>query len=491
MTTDTPTVAERLAEHIASLDYSNLPPAVIDRTKDALLDQLGCQLVGSTLGHCGVFYDFINGFAGQPEATVVNRDLKTWAHDAAFVNATFGHACEIDDHIDTGGGHPGAYSTAVSLALAEKNRANGRAVIAAIVAGYEIAWRLGRTLSPASTSSGWHSQSTIGAFASTAVAAKLLNLNAAQLAHAFAIAGSQASGTGEYGMSGGEVKRMHSGLAARAGIQSAMLAKGGLTGPLTIFEGKYGMLRMLARKDDPTPMIEGFGEDFGVMHVEFKYHPVNISIQSPINLLTDLVESHDIKPADVERIDVGCRTEHSLTHVGAIYEPKDVLGAQFSMPFSLAIRVAKRRNDLKLYTDPSVWRDPEVLRLAHRVYLHFDPRLAAHKRPGEAHGYGCHIKVSLTDGRVFEKEEEYQKGNPKKPLSPAESSDKFRRLASSAFSPNRIEKLISVVRRVEDLEYARELTSLLIPTDTMTSDVQSNLPRLRIRINGYVDTLSD
>jgi len=33
MTTDTPTVAERLAEHIASLDYSNLPPAVIDRTK--------------------------------------------------------------------------------------------------------------------------------------------------------------------------------------------------------------------------------------------------------------------------------------------------------------------------------------------------------------------------------------------------------------------------------------------------------------------------
>ncbi|TMA95716.1 MAG: MmgE/PrpD family protein [Deltaproteobacteria bacterium] len=463
MTTDTPTVAERLAEHIASLDYSNLPPAVIDRTKDALLDQLGCQLVGSTLGHCGVFYDFINGFAGQPEATVVNRDLKTWAHDAAFVNATFGHACEIDDHIDTGGGHPGAYSTAVSLALAEKNRANGQSVIAAIVAGYETAWRLGRTLSPASTSSGWHSQSTIGAFASTAVAAKLLNLNAAQLAHAFAIAGSQASGTGEYGMSGGEVKRMHSGLAARAGIQSAMLAKGGLTGPLTIFEGKYGMLRMLARKDDPTPMIEGFGEDFGVMHVEFKYHPVNISIQSPINLLTDLVESHDIKPADVERIDVGCRTEHSLTHVGAIYEPKDVLGAQFSMPFSLAIRVAKRSNDLKLYTDPSVWRDPEVLRLAHRVYLHFDPRLAAHKRPGEAHGYGCHIKVSLTDGRVFEKEEEYQKGNPKKPLSPAESSDKFRRLASSAFSPNRIEKLISAVRRVEDLEYARELTSLLIP----------------------------
>jgi 2-methylcitrate dehydratase PrpD len=388
--------------------------------------------------------------------------LKTWAHDAAFVNATFGHACEIDDHIDTGGGHPGAYSTAVSLALAEKNSANGQAVIAAIVAGYEIAWRMGRTLSPASTGSGWHSQSTIGALASTAVAAKLLNLTANQLAHAFAIAGSQASGTAEYGISGGEVKRMHSGLAARAGIQSAMLAKAGLTGPLTIFEGKYGMVRMFARKDDATPLIEGFKEDFGIMHVEFKYHPVNISIQSPINLLSELVESHDIKPSDVERIDVGCRAEYSLHHVGSIYEPQDVLGAQFSMPFSLAIRVAKRSNDLKLYTDPSVWRDPEVLRLAHRVHLYFDPRLAARKAPGEAHGYGHHIKVTLTDGSVFENEEEYQKGNPKNPLTPAESNDKFRRLASSAFAPNRIEKLISAVRRVEELTDIRELTSLLI-----------------------------
>ena len=463
MTTANPTIAERLAEHVVGMRYSELPAKAIARTKDALLDQLGCQLVGSTLGHCGVFYDFIKCFAGQPEATVVNRSLKTWAHDAAFVNATFGHACEIDDHIDTGGGHPGAYSTAVSLALAEKIRANGQAIITAIVAGYEVGWRMGRTLSPASTGSGWHSQSTIGAFGATAVAGKLLNLSAGQLAQAFAIAGSQASGTTEYGMSGGEVKRMHSGLAARAGIQSAMLAKAGLTGPLTIFEGKYGMVRMFARKDDATPLVAGFGEEFGIMHVEFKYHPVNISIQSPINLLTELVNSHDIKPSEVERIDVGCRSEHSLTHVGAIYEPHDVLGAQFSMPFSLAIRVAKRSNDLKLYTDPSVWGDPEVLGLAHRVQLHFEPRLAAHKRPGEPHGYGCHIKVTLTDGRVFEAEEEYQKGNPKKPLTPVESNDKFRRLASSAFSENRIEKLITTVRRVEELADAKELISLMTP----------------------------
>jgi 2-methylcitrate dehydratase PrpD len=451
------TVAERLGEHIAGLRYSEFSRDVIEKTKEALLDQLGCQLVGSTLGHCDIIYDFVKGFAGRPEATVVNRDLKTWAHDAAFVNATFGHACEIDDHMDTGGGHPGAYSTAVSLALGEKGRANGKTVLEAMIAGYEMSWRMGRTLLPPSIANGWHSQSTIGAFGSTAVAAKLLNLSAGQLAQAFAIAGSQASGTTEYGMSGGEVKRMHSGLAARAGIQSAMLAKAGLTGPLTIFEGKYGMVRMLARKDDATPLTEGFGEDFGVMHVEFKYHPVNISIQSPINLLTALVESHDIKPADVEKIDVGCRAEHSKTHVGAIYEPQDVLGAQFSMPFSLAIRVARRSNDLKLYTDPSVWRDPEVLALAHRVFVYADPRLKGSK------GLGAHITVTLKDGRVLENEEKFQKGNIHNPLTQAELTDKYRRLASSVFSRERTEKLLDAVRRLDEIEDIGQLTSLLIP----------------------------
>src|SRR5262245_24279541 len=457
MTTASPTVAERLAEHVVGLRYSELPAHAIARSKDALLDQVGCQLVGSTLGHCGVFYDFVKTFAGQPEATIVNRSLKTWAHDAAFVNATFGHACEIDDHIDTGGGHPGAYSTAVSLALAEKMRANGQAIITAIVAGYEVGWRMGRTLSPASTGSGWHSQSTIGAFGSTAVAGKLLNLSAGQLAQAFAIAGSQASGTTEYGMSGGEVKRMHSGLAARAGIQSAMLAKAGLTGPLTIFEGKYGMVRMLARKDDPALLIDGFNEDFGVLHVEYKYHPVNISIQSPINLLTELVRSHDLKPADIERIDVGCRAEHSKTHVGAIYEPQDVLGAQFSMPFSLAICIAKRNNDLKLYTSSSVWKDPEVLALAHRVFVYADPLLKGAK------GLGVRLKVTLKNGSVLEKDEKFQKGNIHNPLTSAELTDKFRGLASSVFSPERTEKVIAAVRRLDELEDIGQLTSLLTP----------------------------
>jgi 2-methylcitrate dehydratase PrpD len=203
-------------------------------------------------------------------------------------------------------------------------------------------------------------------------------------------------------------------------------------------------------------MLEDLGEDFGVFHVVFKPYPANISHQSPIGLLAQLVQVHDIKAANVKRIDLGVR-ETTLLHGGAIYEPQDAIGAQFSLAFSLAIRVVKRSNDLRLYTDPTLWRDREVLRLAKKVHLHPDPRFVGTK------GRGCHMKVSLTDGRVFEVEEEYHKGMPQNPFTPAQLTNKFRTSASSVLSEERREAVINTVSRLDVLEDMGELTSLLAP----------------------------
>ena len=453
------TVAEQLGEHLVGLDYETLPANVIQSVKEAVLDNLGCQLIGSTLDWCKIIYDFIEGFAGKPESSVVNHTLKTWPHDAAFANATFGHACELDDHMDTGGGHPGATSVGVSFALGEKEKANGREIIAAIAACYETSWRLGRAMMPESLERGWHSQSLIGVFAAAATAGRLLKLNPTQLAHALAIAGSHASGTREYTQSGGEVKRMHSGISARAGIQSALLAKAGLTGPLTIFEGKQGILALFCGKKDATPIIEGFRDDFGALHIEYKYYPVNISAQSAVGLVSRLLRDHAIQTADVERIDVTLRGgEHSVLSLGTIREPKDALGAQFSLPFSLAIAVVKRSNALGLYTDPAVRQDPVVLEMIKKIHLHPDP--LADQRVGLG-VQGSMVKMTLTDGKVLDIQEKYQKGHRNNPLTPEEFADKFRGLASAALSQEKAEEVIKTVNRLEELEDIAQLTSLL------------------------------
>ena len=85
------TVAQQLSEHLLGLADRGLPANVTAKTKEAVLDQLGCQLIGSTMDWCRIIREFIGGFAGRPEATVVNQTMKTGAADAAFANATFGH----------------------------------------------------------------------------------------------------------------------------------------------------------------------------------------------------------------------------------------------------------------------------------------------------------------------------------------------------------------------------------------------------------------
>ena len=68
------------------------------------------------------------------------------------------------------------------------------------------------------------------------------------MTHALAIAGSHAGGTMEYDQSGGEVKRLHNGMACCGGLRSALLAQIGLTGPPTIFEGERGILKVHVRR---------------------------------------------------------------------------------------------------------------------------------------------------------------------------------------------------------------------------------------------------
>ncbi len=104
------TVAQKLSAFVCGMDYEKLPAEVIDRLKDLLLDQLGCQLIGSSVEWNQSVYKFVKENKHGGPATIVNHGDKVPVDDAAFVNGTFGQGCELDDYYDQGGGHPGAAS---------------------------------------------------------------------------------------------------------------------------------------------------------------------------------------------------------------------------------------------------------------------------------------------------------------------------------------------------------------------------------------------
>src|SRR5215467_9979146 len=112
-------ITAKLAEHASNLRYANIPSDVIEKAKDCLLDQIGVELIGSTLEWNKIAYRYVTEMAGKPESTIVNYGTKVPSLDAAFVNATFGQGCELDDVGFAAGGHLSAATVPVALALCE------------------------------------------------------------------------------------------------------------------------------------------------------------------------------------------------------------------------------------------------------------------------------------------------------------------------------------------------------------------------------------
>ena len=378
--TEQGTLAQRLAERIVALRYDVLPADVVARAKDAVIDQLGVQLIGSTMAWNNTIYEVVNEAGGRAESTVVNHGTKLPAHEAAFVNATFGQGCELDDGLrDLDGntaGHAGAMTVPVALALSERRPADGKTVIAAIVAGYETAFRLGQGMQ-GSHRRGFHNQSVIGPFAAT---------------------------------------------------------------------------------DDAGPLdaaIDRFGTEYGILRAGHKLYPVVSNLQSPIFQLEEIVKERGITADDVEWIDVWMAT-HSIEHGASISVPKDAMGAQVSLAFSLAIRLLKGSNDLSLYADPALWRDPDVARVCRTVRAHNDDT-----RFVGANDRGCHMTVTLRDGRTIEKHEEYPKGQPENALTHDEIKDKFRRLAGAVVPRRAVDEVLRIVNRLEAVDDVGAIAPLL------------------------------
>lgn len=448
------TVAQKLSAFVCGMDYEKLPAEVIDRLKDLLLDQLGCQLIGSTLEWNQSVYKFVKENKHGGPATIVNHGDKVPVDDAALVNGTFGQGCELDDYYDQGGGHPGAASVPVAMALAEKTCVSGQNFLTAMAAGYEIGWRVGRGLLPEMMRRGYHAQGVVGVFIAAATAGKLLQLDPERLTHALAIAGSHASGTMEYDQSGGEVKRMHNGIACSGGLRSAMTADKGLTGPPTIFEGERGILKVFSGESRTGVITRAMGIDFAVLHAAIKRFPVNASQHSPIELLDKLVRENRFQPKEVKKIEVGVN-EGVILHGGTIYEPKEVIEAQFSLRFSLALRLLKGSNELKFYLDSNVWRDPAVLAMGRKIELFADPTAVKERR------FACRMRISLLSGNVVEGCLPSPKGNFSNSLSKQEITEKFLGNGSSVLPQEKLDRIVEKVEKVETEEDMSSFGALL------------------------------
>src|SRR6516165_8202812 len=428
----------RLAEYAAALRYEDLPAPVVQQAKGCIIDTVAAAICGSTLPWSRIVIDYAERTGPGGKSRILGRGSAVQAPAAALANGALAHAFELDSLTRPGAGaHPGATVLPPALAVAQEKGADGRALIAAFVAGNEVMIRIGRATGHTNEARGFHAPGTTGPFGAAIAAGRLLRLGPKAMTNALGIAGSLCGGLLEFARGdGGMVKRLHLGRASEAGVLAASLAADGFAGPRTVLEGEFGFLKVFCTKWDEAELTRGLGEEFVVSSTVLKRYPCHATAHAAVRAVRDLQAAHGFSGSEIEAITV-TGTERMIERHN-ILEPADLMLAQYSIPFCVALALHREARDPESF-DETALADPQIRALCRCVRLVPEPA-------GEHGGMASTVTVALADGRRFERRAENGM------LDPGELEDKFLRLTRAALGEPGARALFERLQRLENEE---------------------------------------
>ena len=460
-----PAITRTLAEFVAGISYDALPGEVGARVKALALDLVGiatrarneAESTPAMVSAAGQL-----GFAGGA-CTVIGDASGYTPPGAAMLNGTLAHSLDFDDTHAPGSLHPSAPIMPAAFAAAEMAGADGKAAIAAVVAGYEVQIRLSLALDPAAHyDRGFHPTATCGAFGAAAAAGRLLGLDAEGCTNAFGIVLSMAAGSMQFLANGAWTKRSHVGHAAMCGLIAATFAREGYKGAADAIEGKWGLLHAYAPAADAGKAVDGLGRHWETLKIAVKPYPSCRYSHAAIDGILALARAHGIRADEVEEVDVGL-PEPGWKITGdpepTKQSPKSVVDGQFSMAFCAS--VALRTGGLVWDDYARHLGDPATLALCKRVRTRIDPKAQA-DFPAEM---SASVRIKTARG-AFETYVRVPKGEPGNFLSAAELRAKFDGLAGPYLSAPRRDELAGALLALEQATDIGALLRLARPDET-------------------------
>ena len=443
------------------LSYAALPSQVTDRVKYLILDYLGVAIRGTMSDSSQPVYRYLNAVHAQPSGIQVPAtSLILDPPAAALALGVAAHSLELDDVVNEASLHPAVSVISAALASGFLSQSNGKQIIEAITAGYELMVKLGIALNPAEHyKRGFHPTATCGTFGAAIAAAKLMGLSRDQITHALGIAGSQAAGSMEFLTDGAYTKRFHGGWSAHSGLIAAALAGEGFTGPQSIIEGKFGFLHSYSLSASPQRVLHQWGEPYEVMKTSIKPHACCRYKQGSIDCIIKIMAENELSASDIAAISI------SILEAGyaLVAEPADkkrnpasIVDAQFSMPFGAAIAVLYGNAFLDHYSLETISL-PSVKMMMDKVCCQKDSSIEG----DFPRKWPARVTITTVDNRRITEELEYPKGDPENPLSWEELINKFRNLVSPLISEVKQDEIISCVQTLEDLTDCSALMRLL------------------------------
>jgi len=444
-------ITSELSRYIANAVKKPLPRAVSERAKIHLVDTFAAMVSGSRLlpGKAAIAYVRTQG--GKPECGVIGTRIVTSAVNAALANGMFGHADETDDTHPPSLTHPGTSVVPAALAIGERDRLAGKAVLRAIVLGYDICARLLLALQPMPfLRSGHHAGAFGQAFGAAAAAGALLKLDARRVRYVLSYTAQQAAGLYTMFRDPEHIEKSFGmgGMPAHNGTAAALMVAAGFTGVEDVFSGERDFFFTFAREGDRGELTRGLGRDYEILRGGIKRWPVGGPIQGPLHVLRDMLDQHRFEADDVAEL-VARMPDKELE----IVNDRDM--PDISVQHLLAVMLVDGGVTFASAHDFKRMRDPRVLKLKARIRAVGDPALTDAQRR-----WRCVMEITLKDGRRLAHQTMAAEGSFENPLTRAEEAEKALDLLAPVLGVKRSRALLAALWDFENVKDVRALRKL-------------------------------
>jgi 2-methylcitrate dehydratase PrpD len=454
---------KKLAGYAVDLKYEDLPKEVIEQAKLLTLHTTGVALASYPTEQGKKAIALAKDMGGEKrESTIFGDGGKVPCLVAGFVNGTLADALDWEDCSWTG--HPSSGAIPAALAVGERVKASGKQVITSVVAGYELYERIAMAVQPSREfgwmTKGWGLTSWV-IYASAIPAAKLLNLDKEQMENVIAIAGALTPIVNvKAHLARTDFYHYQWGMSCMNGITAALMGESGITRFPDFLDGDSGYWVTVSDKCDWEWYDKNLGKDYLIMETYFKHWPTNMWINQPLDGIDAIMKKYKVKAEDVEQIIVAPEVENRMAHKPEGYG--SIMDAQFSIPYCIAVLMLDPEPGPNWYTEERR-RDPRVLELASKVKAE-GPVVTLQEafeqfRAGEY--LFISIQVRTKDGRVLKEDVPLPIGHPRNRMSTDEFRSRFRRAASFALKPEKIEKAIDMILNLEEVEDISEVGDLM------------------------------
>ena len=442
----------QLSAYIAQALHKPLPSPVVEKTKHHLLDTIAAMLSGSRLLPGKEAISFVRSLGGAKEACVTGSRIVTTAANAALANGMLAHADETDDSHAASLTHPGCGIVPAALAMAERERRNGTALLRAVALGYDVGCRLTLSLDAHQFREDGHSTHSFGPmFGAAAAAGALAGLKEPQIRFVLSYTAQQASGISCWMRDEEHIEKAFDfgGMPARNGVAAAAMVAHGFTAVEDVFAGERNFFVAYGRAPDPAVLVRGLGETHEIMNTSIKRWSVGSPVQAPLDSLAELIRGHRVAAGDVESLVV--RVAHQGANTVDNRSMPDIC-----MQHLCAVMLLDGTVSFKSSHDEKRMRDRELLALRARIELRGDDALtqAMPSRQGI-------VELRLHDGREFRHHTRAVRGTAENPMTRAEVIDKARDLTSPILGREQSERLIEAVYAIESVPDVRKLGLLL------------------------------